>query len=147
MGDINISAYNDGPRNEIPNSGVKSVCPKRNSSLSISGTSRLPGGSELGEASGLRRGHRCTCPGLIYSTHRVPSRILLFADNMHPERALQEQIERYRQMTGEQRLAIALELHELSCNVAREGIRRQNPNADEAEVERLLRQRLELARR
>ena len=49
-------------------------------------------------------------------------------------------------MTGEQRLRIALELHELSCHVAREGIRHQNPNADEAEVERLLRRRLELAR-
>jgi hypothetical protein len=66
---------------------------------------------------------------------------------MDPDRALQEQIERYRHMTGEQRLAIALELHELSCNVAREGIRHQNPNADEAEVERLLHQRLQLARR
>ncbi len=65
---------------------------------------------------------------------------------MNPERALQEQIERYRRMTGEQRLAIALELHELSCNVAREGIRHQNPGIDEAEVERLLRLRLELAR-
>lgn len=60
--------------------------------------------------------------------------------------ALGEQIKRYRRMTGEERLAIALELHELSCNVAREGIRHQNPNADEAEVERLLRRRLELAR-
>ena len=65
---------------------------------------------------------------------------------MNAEAALNRQIERYRQMTGEQRLAIALELHELSCNIAREGIRRQNPNADEAEVERLLRRRLELAR-
>ena len=49
-------------------------------------------------------------------------------------------------MTGEQRLAIALELHEMSCEIAREGIRRQNPQADPAEVERLLRRRLELAR-
>ena len=60
--------------------------------------------------------------------------------------ALEKQIERYRSMTGEQRLAVALELHELSCDVAREGIRRQNPGADAAEVERLLRHRLELAR-
>jgi hypothetical protein len=37
-------------------------------------------------------------------------------------------------------------LHELSCEVAREGIRRQNPQADAAEVERLLHRRLELAR-
>ena len=60
--------------------------------------------------------------------------------------ASEKQIELYRRMTGEQRLAIALELHELSCEVAREGIRRQHPQADAAEVERLLRQRLELAR-
>lgn len=65
---------------------------------------------------------------------------------MNPEQALAEQIRRYQQMTGEQRLAIALELHELACNVAREGIRHQHPEADAAEVERLLRQRLELAR-
>jgi hypothetical protein len=60
--------------------------------------------------------------------------------------ALDKQIERYRQMTGEQRLALALELHEMSCDIAREGIRRQHPNADKDEVERLLRHRLELAR-
>ena len=64
---------------------------------------------------------------------------------MKPEDALQQQIRRYQQMTGEQRLALALELHELSCNVAREGIRHQNPQADAAEVERELRQRLRLA--
>lgn len=64
---------------------------------------------------------------------------------MGPDEALQEQIRSYRRMTGEQRLALALELHELSCNVAREGIRRQHPGADAAEVERLLRERLRLA--
>jgi Rv0078B-related antitoxin len=72
-------------------------------------------------------------------------RILSVADNMNPDRALDEQIKRYRQMSGEQRLTIALELHELSCNIAREGIHHQNPNADDAEVECLLRRRLELA--
>lgn len=65
---------------------------------------------------------------------------------MTAARALNEQIKRYRRMTGEQRLAIALELHEMSCDIAREGIRRQNPKADAAEVERLLHRRLELAR-
>ncbi|HEV2393298.1 MAG TPA: hypothetical protein VG146_13165 [Verrucomicrobiae bacterium] len=60
--------------------------------------------------------------------------------------ALTKQIERYRGMTGEQRLAVALDLHEMSCEIAREGIRRQHPQADVAEVERLLRHRLELAR-
>ena len=49
-------------------------------------------------------------------------------------------------MTGEQRLAVALELHELPCEIAREGIRCANPAADAAEVEELLHRRLELAR-
>jgi hypothetical protein len=65
---------------------------------------------------------------------------------MNAATALHEQIKRYRLMTGEQRLAIALDLHELSCEVAREGIRRQHPQADATEVERLLHRRLELAR-
>ncbi len=43
---------------------------------------------------------------------------------MTASRALDKQIECYRRVTGEQRLAVALELHELSCEIAREGIRR-----------------------
>lgn len=66
---------------------------------------------------------------------------------MTPQAALDFQIAHYRQMTGEQRLGLALDLHEFACDVAREGIRHQHPQADEAEVERLLRQRLEFARR
>lgn len=64
---------------------------------------------------------------------------------MTPEAALEAQIERYRRMTGEERLAIALRLHELSCNVAREGIRAQFPGASEEEVERRLQERIRLA--
>ena len=63
-----------------------------------------------------------------------------------PETALKKQIDRSREMTGEQRLALALDLHEMSCEVAREGIRWQYPEADAAEVERQLRYRLALAR-
>ena len=66
---------------------------------------------------------------------------------MTPEAALEKQIDRYRQMTGEERLKIALDLHAFSCDVAREGIRQQFPTADEAEVDRPLRQRLETAHR
>ncbi len=66
--------------------------------------------------------------------------------DVEPEDALEEQIRRYRAMTGEQRLLIALQLHELACNVAREGIRRQHPGASEEEVERLLRERIALGR-
>lgn len=49
-------------------------------------------------------------------------------------------------MTPEQRVLIALRLHELGCEMARVGIRRQHPGAKPEEVERLLRARLELAR-
>ena len=53
---------------------------------------------------------------------------------MTQEDALQRQIELYRAMTGEQRLKIALDLHEFACDVAREGIRHQFPQADETEA-------------
>ncbi len=65
---------------------------------------------------------------------------------MTPQDALQMQIERYRAMTTEERVAVALRLHELACDMARLGIRQQHPDADEAEVDRLLRERLTLAR-
>lgn len=65
---------------------------------------------------------------------------------MKPAEALAEQISRYRAMTGEQRLAIALELHELSCEIARAGIRARNPSADPDTVEALLHRRIELGR-
>ena len=65
---------------------------------------------------------------------------------MTPQAATEMQIELYRKMTGEQRLAIALDLHELACDMAREGIRRQHPNADAAKVEQLLQARIKLAR-
>ena len=65
---------------------------------------------------------------------------------MTPEAALKRQIECYRKMTGEQRLAIALDLHEFACDVAREGIRHDYPEATAEEVERQLRRRIELSR-
>jgi Rv0078B-related antitoxin len=65
---------------------------------------------------------------------------------MTPEASLERQIELYRAMTGEQRLKIALDLHEFACNVAREGIRRQFPTATPEEVEGELRRRIELGR-
>ena len=64
---------------------------------------------------------------------------------MNAEAALQKQIELYRRMSGEQRLNIALGLHELSCEVARAGIRHQFPDATLEEVEAKLRERIALA--
>ena len=69
-----------------------------------------------------------------------------YAFTVSPEAATQMQIERYRQMTCEERLSIAFRLHELACEMARIGIRRQHPGASEEEVNRLLRTRFELAR-
>ena len=66
---------------------------------------------------------------------------------MTPEEALEIQVSRYRSMTREQRVTIAFGLHELSCEMARLGIRRQNPGSSPEQVEELLRRRLELARR
>jgi hypothetical protein len=66
---------------------------------------------------------------------------------MTPEEALEKQIERYRTMSLEERVAIGLRLHELACEMARLGIRRQHPSASPEEVEAFLRQRLELASR
>jgi hypothetical protein len=65
---------------------------------------------------------------------------------MTPEEALEKQIGRYREMSREERAAIGLRLHDLACEMARVGIRRQHPSATPQEVEALLRQRLELAR-
>ena len=65
---------------------------------------------------------------------------------MNEREAIDRQFAAYRRMTPEQRLEIALGLHELACDLAREGIRWQNPNATPETVEQLLRRRLELAR-
>lgn len=73
--------------------------------------------------------------------------VIPYALGMNPAAALDHQIAAYRRMTGEQRLAIALDLHALACDVARAGIRARFPDADEAEVERMLRERIEMGRR
>lgn len=68
-----------------------------------------------------------------------------YITDMTPTEALEAQIHRYRTLTGEERLAIALDMYELSCDVARSGIRAQHPDADDAEVEERLRARRRLA--
>lgn len=56
----------------------------------------------------------------------------------------QLQLEAYRRMTGEERLRIGLGLYEASLRVAREAIRTQFPDADEAMIEEKLRQRIRI---
>jgi hypothetical protein len=84
------------------------------------------------------------CGGVGYAV-RFPPRPGEKAQ-LTPKDALNEQIARYRRMTGEERLAIALRLHELACQVACEGIRHQHPAATPDQVEQYLRRRLEMAR-
>ncbi|MCP5524538.1 MAG: hypothetical protein H7A46_23670 [Verrucomicrobiales bacterium] len=64
---------------------------------------------------------------------------------MTPEAALEAQIERYRQMTGDERLVIALRLHELACAVARDGICAAEPGLGSEEVEARLQERIRLS--
>ena len=64
---------------------------------------------------------------------------------MSPELAEQKQLDAYRVMSGEQRLAIGLRLHELSCEIARESIRSRFPAATSVEIEEKLRDRIRLA--
>ncbi len=66
---------------------------------------------------------------------------------MTPHESARMQIQRYRQMSGQERLLIGLRLHELSCEVSRSAIRQRFPEATEAQVEEKLRQRLRLAYR
>jgi hypothetical protein len=65
---------------------------------------------------------------------------------MSPEAAVDAQIARCRAMTPEQQMLTALRSHEFACEMARLGIRRLHRGADSNKVERLLHQRLELAR-
>lgn len=54
---------------------------------------------------------------------------------------------RARAMSPEERMLDGPRLFEMGCEITRAGIRAQHPNADEAEVERILKDRLALARR
>ena len=79
------------------------------------------------------------------SLSRVRMRVKL-SWHMRPEAAFAAQLARYRAMSREERVGIALRLHALACEMSRLGIRRQHPKASPAEIEQLLRQRLEFAR-
>ena len=64
------------------------------------------------------------------------------ADDIYRERVL-----RARRTPIEQKILAGPELFDFACQFARAGIRDQNPGADEAQVEALLREQLALARR
>lgn len=58
-----------------------------------------------------------------------------------------EKVYRARRSSPEQKLLVGRELFEFGCELSRAGIREQHPEADEAEVERLLARRLALMRK
>ncbi len=64
------------------------------------------------------------------------------ADEIYRERVL-----RARQTPIEQKLWAGAELFEYACRVTCDGIRHQNPGINEARVQEILRDRLELRRR
>ena len=51
----------------------------------------------------------------------------------------------YRRMSGHERLLVGLRLHELSCEIAREGIKAMQPEATDEDIAEALRRRLKLA--
>jgi hypothetical protein len=57
-----------------------------------------------------------------------------------------EEIDRWRHVPGPEKVLIGLRLQELARQLALAGIRHQHPEADEREVLRLLRERMELRR-
>lgn len=66
--------------------------------------------------------------------------------SMTPDAALELQLDAYRRMTPTERLETALRLHQLSCDLARAGIRAQYPEFAEDQVERELWRRVALTR-
>jgi hypothetical protein len=56
-------------------------------------------------------------------------------------------VEQARRMTPEEKLLAGPRLFDRMCRVMRDGIRFQFPDASPEEVERILRERLEIARR
>jgi hypothetical protein len=58
-----------------------------------------------------------------------------------------DQIRRARATPPEQRLLDGIRLFEFACRVMMDGIRDQNPEADEARVHEILAQRFDLMRR
>ena len=48
-------------------------------------------------------------------------------------------------MSGQERLLVGLRLHELSCEIAREGIKAMQPEATDEDIAEELRRRLKLA--
>ncbi len=57
-----------------------------------------------------------------------------------------DRVRRAREQSSVEKLLDGPRLFDFACRISRDGIRHQHPEADEAEVERLLRERLALGR-
>lgn len=57
-----------------------------------------------------------------------------------------DRIERARRMSPEEKFFAGVQLFEHSCRLMADGVRHQFPEADEAQVAAIVRQRLDLAR-
>ncbi len=71
---------------------------------------------------------------------------------MEPSRQLvdeiyRERVRRARAMTADEKFVAGPELFEYACEITMDGIREQHPQADEAEVRRILAERLALRRK
>jgi Rv0078B-related antitoxin len=63
------------------------------------------------------------------------------------EQIFRDRVLRERQMDPAAKLSAGFELFEFACGISRAGIRHQYPQAGDAEVERILAERLALQRR
>jgi hypothetical protein len=66
---------------------------------------------------------------------------------MTPEDGLRLQIEGYRRMTPQQRLAVSFELYQLSRSLVRQGAKAQHPDWDEPRVNAEVARRFRLGAR
>jgi hypothetical protein len=69
------------------------------------------------------------------------------SSNDQADAILRDRVLRARQMDPSEKLSAGFELFEYACEITRAGIRNENPQVKDAEVERILAQRLKLGRR
>ena len=58
-----------------------------------------------------------------------------------------ERVESARRMLPEEKLIAGFQLYDLACKIIADGIRNEHPDADESQVQEILRERLALAQR
>jgi len=63
------------------------------------------------------------------------------------DQLFREKLEAARRMTEEERFLAGPRLFDYACRIARDGIRADHPDYDDAQVEAELRRRIEIARR